>query len=51
MFEYQRNLPIRARLQEAKKRRKEALIKEISGARTLKKLRQILIRALEEGTL
>ena len=51
MFEFRPNLPIRREIRAKKERKREILIQTVSEAKTLRKLRETLLQALEEGDL
>ena len=51
MFEYRPNLSARAQALAEKERRRLSLKKDVASSKTLRKLRETLIRAMEEGDL
>lgn len=51
MFEFRPNLPARTEILAEKEKKRLTLKKEIASAKSLRKLRETLLRALEEGDL
>ncbi len=51
MFEFRPNYEYRKKLADKKKERRSDLKNQISGASTLRRLKEVLLSALEEGDL